>query len=147
MALKMGIFFLLEVKPIRVKKGIKVWKKKSLILSPTISYFLLLWNQNFFLSDEYERAVATVNQLTQQIEDLKEATRDDSETVDTLKRKLETSLRDNDRMSKQNKDLGKIIDLLSSSWSNMFNRSSRRKSGMASNPLFIIQSNLTLRNC
>ena len=71
------------------------------------------------LSDEYERAVATVNQLTQQIEDLKEATRDDSETVDTLKRKLETSLRDNDRMSKQNKDLGKIIDLLSSSWSNM----------------------------
>ena len=72
------------------------------------------------LSDEYERAVATVNQLTQQIEDLKEATRDDSETVDTLKRKLETSLRDNDRMSKQNKDLGKIIDFLSSSWSNMF---------------------------
>ena len=67
------------------------------------------------LSDEYERAVATVNQLTQQIEDLKEATRDDSETVDTLKRKLETSLRDNDRMSKQNKDLGKIIELLSSS--------------------------------
>ena len=65
----------------------------------------------FSLSDEYERAVATVNQLTQQIEDLKEATRDDSETVDTLKRKLETSLRDNDRMSKQNKDLGKIIDL------------------------------------
>ena len=54
--------------------------------------------------------MATVNQLTQQIEDLKEATRDDSETVDTLKRKLETSLRDNDRMSKQNKDLGKIID-------------------------------------
>ena len=70
---------------------------------------------SFPLSDEYERAVATVNQLTQQIEDLKEATRDDSETVDTLKRKLETSLRDNDRMSKQNKDLGKIIDLLSSS--------------------------------
>ena len=64
--------------------------------------------------------MATVNQLTQQIEDLKEATRDDSETVDTLKRKLETSLRDNDRMSKQNKDLGKIIDLLSSSWLNMF---------------------------
>ena len=57
--------------------------------------------------------MATVNQLTQQIEDLKEATRDDSETVDTLKRKLETSLRDNDRMSKQNKDLGKIIDFLS----------------------------------
>ena len=68
-------------------------------------------NLNLFsLSDEYERAVATVNQLTQQIEDLKEATRDDSETVDTLKRKLETSLRDNDRMSKQNKDLGKIVD-------------------------------------
>ena len=65
-----------------------------------------------FLSDEYERAVATVNQLTQQIEDLKEATRDDSETVDTLKRKLETSLRDNDRMAKQNKDLGKIIDFI-----------------------------------
>jgi FtsZ-binding cell division protein ZapB len=74
-------------------------------------FFIREINLNpFFLSDEYERAVATVNQLTQQIEDLKEATRDDSETVDTLKRKLETSLRDNDRMSKQNKDLGKIID-------------------------------------
>ena len=70
----------------------------------------LIWIFFFLLSDEYERAVATVNQLTQQIEDLKEATRDDSETVDTLKRKLETSLRDNDRMSKQNKDLGKIVD-------------------------------------
>ena len=58
------------------------------------------------LSDEYERAVTTVNQLTQQIEDLKDANRDDSEAVDTLKRKLETSLRDNDRMAKQNKDLG-----------------------------------------
>ena len=64
----------------------------------------------FSLSDEYERAVATVNQLTQQIEDLKEATRDDSETVDTLKRKLETSLRDNDRMSKQNRDVGTSVD-------------------------------------
>lgn len=85
--------------------------------SLTLLYFFFQINLNPFspLSDEYERAVATVNQLTQQIEDLKEATRDDSETVDTLKRKLETSLRDNDRMSKQNKDLGKIIDLLSSS--------------------------------
>ena len=90
---------------------------------------------NFFsLSDEYERAVATVNQLTQQIEDLKEATRDDSETVDTLKRKLETSLRDNDRMSKQNKDLGKIIDFLSSSWLNMFNNRFLKERGMASTP-------------
>ena len=66
--------------------------------------------------------MATVNQLTQQIEDLKEATRDDSETVDTLKRKLETSLRDNDRMSKQNKDLGKIVDffVLFTLWSKKY---------------------------
>ena len=93
-------------------------KKKSSSPSLTLSYFLLVWNQFEYFSDEYERAVATVNQLTQQIEDLKEATRDDSETVDTLKRKLETSLRDNDRMSKQNKDLGKIIDfILFSIWS------------------------------
>ena len=48
-----------------------------------------------------------MNQLTQQIEDLKESNRDDSEAVGTLRRKLETSVRDNDRMSKQNKDLSK----------------------------------------
>ena len=93
--------------PIRVKKAIKVFLQRYLI------FCFYEINLNLFsLSDEYERAVATVNQLTQQIEDLKEATRDDSETVDTLKRKLETSLRDNDRMSKQNKDLGKIIDFI-----------------------------------
>ena len=61
----------------------------------------------FCFSDEYERAVTTVNQLTQQIEDLKESNREDSEAVGTLRRKLETSVRDNDRMSKQNKDLSK----------------------------------------
>ena len=59
--------------------------------------------------------MTTVNQLTQQIEDLKDANRDDSEAVDTLKRKLETSLRDNDRMAKQNKDLGNLFFLKLSS--------------------------------
>ena len=93
------------------KKAIQFWKITQFFSDVIVIFVFFLINLNLFsLSDEYERAVATVNQLTQQIEDLKEATRDDSETVDTLKRKLETSLRDNDRMSKQNKDLGKIVD-------------------------------------
>ena len=62
--------------------------------------------------DEYERAVQTVNQLTLQVSDLKEANRDDNEACANLKRKLEVANRDNDRLNKQCKDLGQQVAVL-----------------------------------
>ena len=63
-------------------------------------------------NDEYNRAVSMVNQLTSQIEDMKESNREDSENVELLDRKVETTLRDNDRLGKQNKDLGQQVAVL-----------------------------------
>lgn len=62
--------------------------------------------------DEYERAVATVNQLTKQIEVLQEANADDAEAAMTFKRKLEVSQRDNERLVKQGHDLGQQVAVL-----------------------------------
>ena len=58
--------------------------------------------------DEYDRAVATVNELTKQIEELREANQTDSESAENYKRRWEVAVRDSDRLSKLNKDLGQV---------------------------------------
>lgn len=62
--------------------------------------------------DEYERAVQTVGQMTEQIEQLRDANREDNDNVEVLKRRLESLGRDNDRMTKQNGDMSKQIAVL-----------------------------------
>jgi nucleoprotein TPR len=62
--------------------------------------------------DEYERAVSTVNQLTQQIGDIKEANLDESQAAEIFKRKYQVSVRDNERLGKQTKDLGDQVAVL-----------------------------------
>ena len=58
--------------------------------------------------DEYDRAVTTVNELSKQIEELRDANQTDSEAVANYKRKWEVSVRDADRLTKLNKDLGQV---------------------------------------
>ena len=62
--------------------------------------------------DEYERAVTTVNQLSSQIEEMRESSRLDTENSDLFKRKLDNAEREIERMSKQNKDLGQQVTVL-----------------------------------
>ena len=69
--------------------------------------------------DEYERAVTTVNDLSKQLEELREANQTDSDAVESYKRKLEVSLRDADRANKLNKDLGQVRTFLKGTTLNM----------------------------
>ena len=62
--------------------------------------------------DEYDRAVATVNDLSKQIEELRDINQTDLEAVANYKRKWEVSVRDADRLTKLNKDLGQQVACL-----------------------------------